>query len=111
MSDNKKMQDTNTNECNNRIEEMIITITNISVNTQYLSNKKFDNNSESQGELFQLNHQYFNKINLKEINPITISNEREKISFEKGFDIIVDEINDLIFKSFNKGIDKFIIGY
>ncbi|GET04704.1 kinase-like domain-containing protein [Rhizophagus clarus] len=47
----------------------------------------------------------FGKINTKEIDPIAVSNEREKILFENGFDIIVNEINDLIFKLSNKGTE------
>ncbi|GBB83915.1 hypothetical protein RclHR1_10580003 [Rhizophagus clarus] len=46
----------------------------------------------------------FGKINTKEIDPIAVSNKRKKLLFEKGFDIIVDEINDIIFNSLNKGI-------
>ncbi|POG65700.1 kinase-like domain-containing protein, partial [Rhizophagus irregularis DAOM 181602=DAOM 197198] len=61
------------------------------------------NNSESQ-EFISRIIQNFDKISLKEIDPITISNEREKLSFEKGFDKIIDEVNDLIFELFNKGI-------
>ncbi|EXX72270.1 uncharacterized protein OCT59_024313 [Rhizophagus irregularis] len=103
-SDNK----TNTNEWINRIEEKtIITKTDIAENTQFSSERGLNeetllttNISELQGKLSQI----FDKINIKEINPITVSKEREKLSFEKGFDIIVDEINDLIFKSFNEGI-------
>jgi TPR repeat protein len=72
------------------------------------SNKKFNNKLESREELFQL-IQNFDKINIKEINPIEVSNEREKFSFEKGFDIIVDEINDLIFKSLNRGIEDKLV--
>ncbi|GBC22542.2 kinase-like domain-containing protein [Rhizophagus irregularis DAOM 181602=DAOM 197198] len=84
MPDNKKMQYTeNTNEWNNLIEEKIITTTDITENVQFLSNKKFNDNSESQQEESSQLIRCYNKINLKEINPITISNEREKLLFEK----------------------------
>jgi hypothetical protein len=75
---------------------------------QFSSNQKFNeaslsiNNSKSQ-ELFKL-FQNFDKMNIKEIDPTTLLNEREKLLFEKGFNIIVDEINDLIFKLLNKEI-------
>ncbi|EXX72669.1 uncharacterized protein OCT59_024352 [Rhizophagus irregularis] len=65
--------------------------------------QQFPTNQESQGELSKLIH-YFNKINIIETDPIAVSNEREKASFEKGFDIIVDEINDYLIKLANKRI-------
>ncbi|GBC22538.2 kinase-like domain-containing protein [Rhizophagus irregularis DAOM 181602=DAOM 197198] len=82
-SDNK----TNTNEWINRIEEKtIITKTDIAENTQFSSERGLNeetllttNISELQGKLSQI----FDKINIKEINPITVSKEREKLSFEK----------------------------
>ncbi|UZO03910.1 uncharacterized protein OCT59_024310 [Rhizophagus irregularis] len=108
------MQDTenaNTNEWINWNEEKtIITKTDIAENAQFSSNKKLNeetlstNNSELQGKLSQI-FQHFDKINIKEIDPITVSKEREKLSFEKGFDIIIDKVNDLIFKLLNKGIE------
>jgi TPR repeat protein len=64
-----------------------------------------NNNSELQGKLSQL-IQNFNKIIIKEIDPTVLSNEREKLLFEEGFNRMVDEINDLIFKLNNKGIEK-----
>ncbi|RGB34705.1 hypothetical protein C1646_760209 [Rhizophagus diaphanus] len=106
MSDNKKkMQDTeNTNTCEwvNRIEEKTI-----AENTQFSSEQGLDeetlstNSSELQGKLSQI----FDKINIEEIDPITVLKERDKLLFEKGFDIIVDKVNDLIFNLSNKGID------
>ncbi|GET04688.1 kinase-like domain-containing protein [Rhizophagus clarus] len=61
-------------------------------------------NYESRKELSQI-IKNFDKINIKEIDPIAISIEQERISFEKGFNIIVEEINDLIFKLLSKGIN------
>ncbi|GBB99013.1 hypothetical protein RclHR1_00340004 [Rhizophagus clarus] len=61
------------------------------------------NNSESQGELSPCFIKNFDKIKIKEIDPVTFSYKREKFSFEKGFDMRVDGVNDLIFKLANKG--------
>ncbi|GET04684.1 kinase-like domain-containing protein [Rhizophagus clarus] len=55
-------------------------------------------------ELVSLIIDNFNKINIKEIDPIVVSNEQEKLSFEKGLNIIIDHTNDLIFSMMNKGI-------
>jgi TPR repeat protein len=73
-------------------------------NNQIFNEDSLLNNLESQEELFQL-IQNFEKINIKEIDPIIMSNEREKNLFEKGFDIITDEINDHLIKLANKRID------
>ncbi|POG65696.1 uncharacterized protein OCT59_024394 [Rhizophagus irregularis] len=62
------------------------------------------NNSESQGKLSQL-IQNFNKMDTKEIDNIVVSNKQEKFSTEKDFNIVVDKINDLIYKSYDKGIE------
>ncbi|GET04623.1 kinase-like domain-containing protein [Rhizophagus clarus] len=62
-------------------------------------------NSESRRELSQL-IQNFNKINIKEIDPIVVSSERDKLLFEKGFNIAVDVLNDLIFELLEKGIES-----
>ncbi|UZO03958.1 uncharacterized protein OCT59_024357 [Rhizophagus irregularis] len=62
------------------------------------------NNLESQGELSQL-IQNFNKTDTKEIDNIIASNKQEKYSTEKDFSIIVDKINDLIYKSYDKGTE------
>jgi hypothetical protein len=51
---------------------------------QEFSDAPLSTNSESQVELFQL-IQNFNKINIKEIDPVVLSNKREKLLFEDGF--------------------------
>ncbi|GET04599.1 kinase-like domain-containing protein [Rhizophagus clarus] len=61
------------------------------------------NNLESQGDLSQL-IQNFDKMDTKEIDTVIESSKEEEILIEKDFSIIVDEINDLIFKLLNKGI-------
>ncbi|EXX63636.1 uncharacterized protein OCT59_024335 [Rhizophagus irregularis] len=113
MSGNNKMQDTkNINKWINRIEEeKIITKKDITeISTQFSNKQELNetslgiNNLELQEELFQI-IQYFDKINIKEIDPIIVSNEKEKLLFKKGFDIIVDKTNDLIFRLLSKGIE------
>ncbi|GBC22537.2 kinase-like domain-containing protein [Rhizophagus irregularis DAOM 181602=DAOM 197198] len=101
-------ENTNTSEWINWIEEKtIITKPDIAENTQFSSEQGFNeetlttNSSELQGKLSQI----FDKINIEEIDPITVLKERDKLLFEKGFDIIVDEVNDLIFKLSTKGIE------
>ncbi|POG68110.1 kinase-like domain-containing protein [Rhizophagus irregularis DAOM 181602=DAOM 197198] len=74
--------------------------------TQFSNNQKL--NSESQEELLQLNKN-FSKINIKEIDSITVSYKREKLLFEKGFDILVDEMNDYLIKLANKGIEWILL--
>jgi TPR repeat protein len=59
------------------------------------------NNSESRGELTKL---------IQNFNNIVVLNEQEKLSSEKDFVIIVDKINDLIFKLYNKGIERKLVG-
>ncbi|CAB4438140.1 unnamed protein product [Rhizophagus irregularis] len=105
MSGSKKIQDTeNTNEWINWIEEKkIVTKKDITEQEFDETTLKINNNSELQ-ELSQY-IQYFDKINIKEIDPITVSIKQEKLLSEKGFEIIVDEANDLIFKLLNKGIE------
>ncbi|EXX61269.1 Skt5p [Rhizophagus irregularis DAOM 197198w] len=49
--------------------------------------------------------QNFDKMNTKEIDSMAISSKQENLSTEKDFNIIVDEINDLIYKLGNKGIN------
>ncbi|EXX68362.1 Ack1p [Rhizophagus irregularis DAOM 197198w] len=49
--------------------------------------------------------QNFDKMNTKEIDSMAISSKQENLSTEKDFNIIVDEINDFIYKLENKGID------
>jgi hypothetical protein len=96
MSDNNiKMQD---NECTNEWENHQISNKKVLNKASFIS----INNSEFQVELSQL-IQNFNKINIKEIDPIALSSEQEKLLFEEGFDIIVDEMNDLIYGLRSKG--------
>ncbi|GBB99031.1 hypothetical protein RclHR1_00340022 [Rhizophagus clarus] len=106
MSGNKKMFDKeNMDKWNNWIEESIVKEDITTENPQLSSEQELNLNMEALDslELSQLIHN-FDKINIKEIDPIALSNKREKLSFEKGFNIIIDEINDLIFKLLNKGI-------
>uniref|UniRef100_U9TC73 Protein kinase domain-containing protein n=1 Tax=Rhizophagus irregularis (strain DAOM 181602 / DAOM 197198 / MUCL 43194) TaxID=747089 RepID=U9TC73_RHIID len=69
----------------------IISNTVVTQNTQFSSKQELNENLESQREISQF-IQNFNKINIQEIDPTILSNEREKVLFEKGFDII-DERN------------------
>jgi hypothetical protein len=103
------MQDSKyyTNEwvnCPEVIKTDVITEKHHASNKQELNEAFLSTNNSELQDLSQL-IQNFNKINIKEIDPIALSNEREKLLFEKGFNRIVDEINDLIFKLNNKGID------
>ncbi|CAB4437970.1 unnamed protein product [Rhizophagus irregularis] len=89
----------------------IITKTDIIIeNTQLSNNQEYNevpssiSNSESQGELSQLIHN-FNKMDTKEIDTIAESNKQKKLSTEIDFNSIVNETNDLIFKLSNKGIE------
>ncbi|GBB99023.1 hypothetical protein RclHR1_00340014 [Rhizophagus clarus] len=99
----------NTDKRINWIEESIMKEDVTTENIQLSNDQKINevslsiNKIKSQGALSQL-IQNFDKINIKEIEPIALSNEREKLLFEKGFDKIVDEINELIFNLLNKGI-------
>ncbi|GBC22591.2 kinase-like domain-containing protein [Rhizophagus irregularis DAOM 181602=DAOM 197198] len=81
----------------------IISNTVVTQNTQFSSKQELNENLESQREISQF-IQNFNKINIQEIDPTILSNEREKVLFEKGFDII-DEVNDYIIKLVNRGIE------
>ncbi|RGB42657.1 hypothetical protein C1646_648867 [Rhizophagus diaphanus] len=89
----------------------IITKKDIIMENPQLSNKHklneiplSTNNSELQGDLSQL-IQNFNKMNTKEIDNITVSSEQEKLLNEKDFNSIVDEIINLIYKLYDKGIE------
>jgi hypothetical protein len=104
MTDNIKMQDT----------KYTIEITKTSViteNHQISSKQKLNeaststNNLKLQGESSQL-IQNFNKLNIKEIDPILLLSKQEYLSTENDFNITVDKINDFIFKLNNKGIEK-----
>ncbi|CAB4488390.1 unnamed protein product [Rhizophagus irregularis] len=91
MSGSKKIQDTeNTNEWINWIEEKkIVTKNDITENTQFSNKQEFDettlkiNNNSALQELSQY-IQYFDKINIKEVDPITVSIKQEKLLSEKG---------------------------
>ncbi|EXX55532.1 uncharacterized protein OCT59_024208 [Rhizophagus irregularis] len=77
---------------------------------EYTNEQKFNftslstNNSELQGDLFQLIH-YFDKINIKEIDPMVIFSKQENFTIE-DFNIIVDKINDFITELNIKGIER-----
>ncbi|UZO03820.1 uncharacterized protein OCT59_024221 [Rhizophagus irregularis] len=77
--------------------------------TEYTNELEFNetslstNNSELQGDLSQL-IQNFDKINIKEIDPMVILSKQENFAIE-DFNIIVDEIHDFIFKLLNKGLN------
>ncbi|CAB4488412.1 unnamed protein product [Rhizophagus irregularis] len=77
-------ENTSANEWVNWIEEKTI-ITKADIAENNLSKQELNeeilstNNSELRGKLSQI----FGKINIKEIDPITVSKEREKLSFEK----------------------------
>ncbi|EXX63956.1 Cdc15p [Rhizophagus irregularis DAOM 197198w] len=104
--------------------KVIITKTDVMIdNIQLSSDQEFNlsnvepsvnmpfniNNSELQGELSQL-IQNFDKMNTKEIDSIIISASEQKYNLsKKDFNIIIDEINDFIFKSFNKGINDKLV--
>ncbi|CAB4480419.1 unnamed protein product [Rhizophagus irregularis] len=64
----------------------------------------FNNNTEPQGKMSKL-IQNFNEMNTEEIDTIAESNEQENLLFEKDFNGIINEINKLIFKLLNKGIE------
>ncbi|RGB42670.1 kinase-like domain-containing protein [Rhizophagus diaphanus] len=81
----------------------IISNTVVTQNTQFSSKQELNGNLGSQRELSQF-IQNFDKVNIQEIDPIILSNEREKVLFEKGFDVI-DEVNDYIIKLVNRGIE------
>ncbi|GBB99030.1 hypothetical protein RclHR1_00340021 [Rhizophagus clarus] len=102
MSDNKKRLDVENTDCYKWIKESIVK-EDIANKQELNLNMEVIDNLELQRELSQFIHN-FDKINIEEIDPIALSNEREKISFEKGFNIIIDEINDLIFKLLNRGV-------
>ncbi|GET04742.1 kinase-like domain-containing protein [Rhizophagus clarus] len=88
---------------------VIITENNQASNKQELDEvSSSNNNSELQGELSQL-IQNFNKMGTKEIDPMPVSSKQENPTTEKYFNIIVDEINDFNFKSYNKGIKENLV--
>jgi hypothetical protein len=61
------------------------------------------NNLELQEALSQL-IQNFNKIYIKEINPILSLSKQKCLLTENDFNIIVDKINDFILELSNKGV-------
>ncbi|EXX65077.1 uncharacterized protein OCT59_002145 [Rhizophagus irregularis] len=62
------------------------------------------NNSYSQGDLSRLIQQ-FNEMNTNDINNIIGSEKQEKLSYEKDFNRIIDEINEMIIKLKNKELN------
>ncbi|CAB4438158.1 unnamed protein product [Rhizophagus irregularis] len=92
------------------LKEMITKTDAIANNLQSLDKQEFNkaslsvNGLESQEELSQL-IQNFNKMNTKEIDPMIVLSKQENISAEEGFNRIIDEINDFIYKLSNKGIE------
>jgi TPR repeat protein len=110
MSDSIKKQDTEyTNKWDNCIE---ITKTDAITENHQTSNKQElseaflnTNNSVLQGELSQL-IQNFNKISVKETDPVILLSKKEYLSNENDFVIIVDKINDFILELSNKGIKR-----
>jgi hypothetical protein len=85
---------------NIKVNWIEITKTDVIINQQISNKQKLGD-----VELSQL-IQNFSKINIREIDPIALSNERKKLLFEEGFNRIVDEVNNLIFKLINKGVEK-----
>ncbi|RGB28115.1 hypothetical protein C1646_657692 [Rhizophagus diaphanus] len=89
----------------------MITKEDVIIENHQMSNKKelnetslSTNNSELQGDLSQL-IQNFDKINIKEIDPMAILSKQENHLIEDDFDIIVDEIYDFIFKLIIIGLE------
>jgi TPR repeat protein len=68
-------------------------------NEDYLS----PNNLKSQGDLSFI--QNFDKMDSKEMYSMLISSKQENLSTEKDFNIVVDEINNFIYKMNNIGND------
>ncbi|POG75273.1 uncharacterized protein OCT59_024265 [Rhizophagus irregularis] len=82
----------------------IIKKTDIILKNHQISNKEAclsNNNSESQGDLSQL-IQDFDRINIKEVDPMVILSKQAI----EDYNIIVDEINDFIFRLMNKGFER-----
>ncbi|CAB4437664.1 unnamed protein product [Rhizophagus irregularis] len=87
----------------------IITKSDVIVDNHQMSNEQendffISTNNLELRDLSQL-IQNFDKMNTKESDSMAISSEQENLSTEKDFNIIVDEINDFIYKLENKGID------
>ncbi|RGB38248.1 kinase-like domain-containing protein [Rhizophagus diaphanus] len=76
----------------------------LSANNSKLQDNTAVSDKQEQGELSKL-IQNFNEMNTE----IYVSDKQEKLSTEKVFDRIVDEINDLIYKLYNKGIEWNIV--
>ncbi|UZO02670.1 uncharacterized protein OCT59_021149 [Rhizophagus irregularis] len=86
----------------------IITKSDVIVDNHQMSNEQendffISTNNLELRDLSQL-IQNFDKMNTKEIDSMAISSKQENLSTEKDFNIIVDEINDFIYKLENKGI-------
>ncbi|GBC22469.2 kinase-like domain-containing protein [Rhizophagus irregularis DAOM 181602=DAOM 197198] len=74
-------------------------------NEQVLNETLSTNNSELQEDLSQLT-QNFDKINIKEIDPMAILSKQENHLMEKDFNMIADEMNDFITELNIKGIEQ-----
>ena len=94
--------------------EAIITITNIitaeniqSSNKQRLSVSASNLGSPLSTDNSELSEliKNFHQMNTRDIDTMGLSNDQENLLSDKDFKIIVDEVNDLIFRLVNKGFE------